>query len=176
MRDTLTWYGLQPPEIAESVEELRGEPLRLLVSIAAVGYVAWHLLGAVLSPPERGLVYWALFPLVAIGLAGTHALRQRRSRIAVVWFLVSGVVSVTAAAWLFQSAAPLLFYPLLALAGVVLLHPFAGAAVGLMSTGLGFWLSPAGPLAFLESARLVETGVATVLAVGLAWALGRCLI
>jgi hypothetical protein len=54
MRDTLTWYGLQHPEIAESVEELRGETLRLLVSIAAVGYVAWHLLGAVLSPPERG--------------------------------------------------------------------------------------------------------------------------
>jgi signal transduction histidine kinase/DNA-binding response OmpR family regulator len=176
MRDTLTWYGLQHPEIAESVEELRGETLRLLVSIAAVGYVAWHLLGAVLSPPERGLIYWALFPLVAIGLAGTHALRQRRSRIAVVWFLVSGVMSVTAAAWLFQSAAPLLFYPLLALAGVVLLNPFAGAAVGLMSTGLGFWLSRAGPLAFLESARLVETGVATVLAVVLAWTLGRCMI
>ncbi|MBM4417197.1 MAG: hypothetical protein FJ033_02620, partial [Chloroflexi bacterium] len=113
MKNTLTWYGLRNVEIAASVEEFRTETLRLLVRITAAGYVAWHLAAAVLSPPERGPIYWALFPIVVLGLAGTHWLQTRGSLFAAGWFIASGVCSVAAAAWLLQSAAPLLLvYPL----------------------------------------------------------------
>jgi signal transduction histidine kinase/DNA-binding response OmpR family regulator len=170
MRDALTWRALASPELRGLVEPLQDETRRLVLLAAAAAYLAWHTPHVLLARAEETTAYWLLFVLVAAALGAVVLLHRRRPSIASAALMAVGVAAVPVAALVLQSPGPSLVVPPLTLAAVVLLHPLAGLAAAataiaaLQTTGL------------VEPTRLVETAVASLLAVAAAWVLGRNMV
>lgn len=176
MWNTLTWQSLRAIDIASEVESLREDALQVFLGVATVGYVGWHTVAVLGASPEDGPRYWALFAVVVPGLGCTHVLQRRGSRLAAWCFLFTSLLSITTAAWLLATPTATLLYPAVVLAAVALLHPLAGLVVGVGSVGTLLSLRAVGPLAFLSPDRLLETAIASLLAMISAWALGRNLV
>lgn len=176
MWNALTWRRLRDTRIAEEVEALREETLRLVLWMTAAGYILWHSAATAVAMPNVAIRYWLLFPVVVAGLALTYLLSKQRTTIATACFSISSILSVTAAIWILRSPVPTLLYPFVVLAAAFLIDPLAGLVVTLGSFLLLRALWQFGPLAFLASDRVIEAGIASLIAVVVAWALGRNMI
>ena len=178
--DTFTWRDLRTTEINAEIDELRTRTVQLLIGVAIVGYVTWHLTTLTVYSTYRSqpdvFRNWLYFPIALTCLGASYAVQRRGWRWMTEFFLISSLVAVTASIWILHSAVPTILYPLLTLAAVVLLQPLAGLAIGATSIGLLATLWWAGPFSFLDLDRLVVTGVACLLTVAVAWALGRNLV
>src|SRR6266511_489881 len=124
----IAWRALHSREVAESVADLRRESLRFFIGCAAVGYLGWHFLTAMVLAGQTDDVawlvhHWSLMPIVLAGLGLSQLLLQLRSSLAVPCFLVTSIISITSAVWLLGSSTAALLYPLLVLVAVVLLDP-----------------------------------------------------
>jgi signal transduction histidine kinase/CheY-like chemotaxis protein len=173
MWDSVVWWRhLHDAPIARQVEDLRRDTLRLFLTVATLGYAVWHF-ARTHAPGTSGLDHWPLLPLALATLVGAGALHGRHPRLAAWWFLLGATLTLAGAAWLLGTATPLALVPLLVLAAVVLLHPLAGALVGAL--GLALLAAPraADPLHALADERVQEAAVVCLLAIVVAWALGR---
>lgn len=180
MWDTLTWRDLRTTEISGEIDELRTRTVQLLIGMAIVGYLAWHL-GTLIAysadhPKPDVLRNWLLFPVAMVCLGASYDVQRRRSPWTTEFFLGSSFIAVTASIWILNTSMPTILYPMLTLAAVVLLQPLAGLAIGTASIALLTVLWWVGPLGFLGVSRLAETSVACFLTVAVAWALGRNLV
>jgi signal transduction histidine kinase/CheY-like chemotaxis protein len=164
---------LRDSEVNVAVAALREETLRLFLLIVTAVYVLWQSAITLLAPPGDAPRFWVAFPAVFVCLAGTYWLQQHNSRRATWYFLISSVLTVTVSIWLFTAPAVALFYPLVVLAAVVLLHPLAGVAIAVGSYALLLLLWQLGPLAFVSIGRLAELAISLLMTVIVAWALER---
>ena len=177
----IAWRALHSREVAESVADLRRDSLQFFVVCTAIGYLGWHFVSAAVQAGETDdvawlLDHWSLMPIVLAGLGLTQLLLHHRSPLAVPCFLVTSLLSITAAVWLLESSTAALLYPLLVLVAVVLLDPLVGLVVGCCAVAL---LSPLanGPLQdAVGPERLTEVGAGSLLVVVVAWALGRNMV
>jgi signal transduction histidine kinase/CheY-like chemotaxis protein len=176
MLNSLIWRKLRGSEIANQIESLREDTLRLILGIVSIGYLVWHIAVTIFLPAANELPYRSLFPVVVIGLAISYLILKTRPSLAVWSFLGTSIVSITAALWLLADPAALILYPVVALAGIVLVNPLAGLAAGAASLGLVGALYQAGPLAFLDANRIFQAGAASLLTVAVAWTLDRNLV
>lgn len=173
MFDSMPIGDVEDGDITEAIADLREEALRLVLFLTAAVYAAWQFFSTTEAPADEAGRTWIVAPVVVAGLVGSYALRRRRSRWAVHFFVASSALSLTAAASLLQSSQPLALYPAVALAAVVLLHPLAGVAAVVGTQALA-WLGRAlGPLAFVEPDRLLEVAALSAFTVALAWTLAR---
>jgi signal transduction histidine kinase/CheY-like chemotaxis protein len=177
----LAWRKLADPEIELEIESLRADTLRLFIECSGAFYLLWHFTTLLVrsddvDPASSVPYYWTLLGIVAPGLLLSWRLQRRRSSAAAACYLATGFLAATTAIWLFGSPAPALAYPLLALVAVVLLHPLAGATIGVASVTVLAALEAAGPLGFLETDDLVAAGLASAVAVLAASALGHNLV
>jgi len=111
--------------------------------------------------------------LAGLGMAGVP--QRRRSPLAIPCLLAASLMSILVALWLLASPQPPILLPILALA-VVLAYPAAALDLIVLAAGFTLVLLAAGPLAFLPEDRLIETAVASLLAVATAWTFGRGLV
>lgn len=182
MWETLTWWRhIRDPNVATIVRELEEDSLRFLVRVMVAGYLAWHLISLVRNTThensaDRIIHLWALFVPVMGGLAVTDALQRHGSGLARQWFLLSSLISITAAVWLLAAPDAAMLYPLLALAAVVLFHPLAGLGIGAAAVGALVLLRHAGPLAFLSADQPIKVGIGVLLTVTAAGLLEREMI
>jgi signal transduction histidine kinase/CheY-like chemotaxis protein len=176
MLNSLIWRRLRGSEIATQIDSLREDTLRLILGISAIGYLAWHLVVTIAFPAADDVPHRSLFPIVVVGLTVSYVLLRTRPSLAVGSFLGTSIVSITAALWLLADPAALILYPVVALAGIVLVNPLAGLLAGAASLGLVGALYQAGPLAFLDVGRIAEVGAASLLTVVVAWTLDRNLV
>ena len=177
MWDLLTWRQLRAPEIEETLTGLREDMLGLFLGIIVVGYATWQLaITFFISSPADTPRAWSVFPFLGVGLAITFLLHRHRTPLAAPCLVASCVVATTAAVWYLETPLALIFYPLVTLLAVVLIHPLAGLISSLISVLLVFLMWRSSELPFLDGERFLETGVATLFTVIVAWALGRGLV
>lgn len=177
MKFTLTWPELQNPEMAYAINSLREDALRFLVAATAVGYAFWQMMVTVTVPLDDTPRYWAVFPFLVPGLVATsHLLKRHGLGPASICLLATAIVSITVAVWFVGSPMALIFYPLVTLAAVVLFHPLAGLLVSVASPSLLFLSWRFGLAPSIDCERLIETTMATLLTVAVAWILGHSLV
>lgn len=172
----LTWQALWRSDIDSEIAVLRRSTFQFLLWAAAGGYLAWHWISMVLVLPEESASYWLLFAIAVGSVLITYAIYQRHLRLAYWSFLACSLLVITATVWLLRTPVALLFYPLVALIAVVLLHPLAGLLVSASAQLILYTLWFAGTLRFLNFERLWEVGIASCLTTAIAWTLGRDMV
>lgn len=181
MWSIVSWQKLKDPEIAKEVEDLRQSTIQYLIRLTLVGFILWHFASLIVGghrpdPTASTIRHWALFPIIVFGLIGVGQLSRRRTRFASVAFLGFGVLAITAATGILHSPEVTHLYPLVALTAVVIMHPLAGILVSVFAAGTLAILQQVGTLFFLQGDQILETALLSLLAVAIAWTLGRNLL
>lgn len=173
MWQTLAWHRLSDAHVAQEVEDLRKDTLRIVLLLSVAGYLIWHCTAATVAPIEQATRDWLLFPIVLAGFGASAACFQRWAAYATPCFLITSSISLVSATWILHSDAPITICPFVVLAAAFLTDPLTGLAAAVGFACLLGTLWHLGPLAFLPTSRLVDDGVASLLAVLAAWAFGR---
>ena len=171
MLDSLHWRtAIESPDARAQMDDMRASALRVFLTLATAGYIAWHIPNTALFSVEQMRGAYAIAMVVVPVLAAGWALVPRSLGAASVVFVGGALLAISWALHVLNTGQAAMLYPMVALVAAFVVHPLAGFLVAGVAVGLLALLGFARP-DLVGAAVIWQVGAFAVIAVVGVWAL-----